>query len=161
MMSPGDRADAIVLCEQAIELQIHGRLQDAVAAYRRSLALCPMAETHVGLGWALAALGYLDEAIAECERAIALDPELGNPYHDIGTYLRQKGEPDAAIPWLERAKHAPRFGTRHAPYVSLGEIFAAKGMLGRALAEFSAALALAPGDVVARHGVRAISRRLH
>ena len=45
----------------------------------------------------------LDDAIAQCEIAIELDPEFGNPYNDIGVYLMQQQRLDEAIPWLERA----------------------------------------------------------
>lgn len=34
----------------------------------------PTAEGHTYLGWSMSMLGQLDEAIAECKKAIALDP---------------------------------------------------------------------------------------
>lgn len=46
----------------------------------------------------------LDEALAECKRAIACDPDFGSPYNDIGGYLMEMGRDDEAIPWLEQAK---------------------------------------------------------
>jgi tetratricopeptide (TPR) repeat protein len=33
-----------------------------------------------------------DDAIAECKKAVELDPDLGNPYNDIGAYLIEKGD---------------------------------------------------------------------
>jgi len=50
--------------------------------------------------------GKLDDAIAECKRAIELDPEFGNPYNDIGAYMIEMGRFEEAIPWLERAIEA-------------------------------------------------------
>jgi Tfp pilus assembly protein PilF len=52
--------------------------------------------------------GRLDDAIAECHKAIETDPSFGNPYNDIGAYLMQKGKVDEAIPWFLRALDAPR-----------------------------------------------------
>jgi Tfp pilus assembly protein PilF len=91
-------------------------------------------------------MGRIDDAIAECHRAIEVDPAFGNPYNDIGAYLIAKGELDEAVPWLEKAKTAPRYDPRHYPFMNLGRIYAAKGMVKRAIDEFEGALAFAPGD---------------
>jgi len=61
-------------------------------------------------------------------------------------YLIAKGELDEAIQWLEKAKTAPRYDPRHYPFMNLGRIYAAKGMVKRAIDEFEGALAFAPGD---------------
>jgi Tfp pilus assembly protein PilF len=91
-------------------------------------------------------MGRIDDAIAECRRAIEVDPAFGNPYNDIGAYLIAKGELDEAVPWLEKAKTAARYDPRHFPFMNLGRIYAAKGMVKRAIDEFEGALAFAPGD---------------
>src|SRR5262249_7657354 len=78
---------------------------------QRSLAVRPTAEAHTFLGWALSYQGKHEEAIAECKRAIAVDPSFGNPYNDIGAYLIELGRGDEAVEWLGRAHAAPR----HAP----------------------------------------------
>jgi tetratricopeptide (TPR) repeat protein len=158
---PADCARAAALLREGLELQRLGELTGAVERYRASIATYPSAEAYTYLGWALGTQGRLDEAIAACERAIALDPEYGNPYNDIGVYLMYKGTPDDALPWFERAKHAARYEPRHYPYLNMGQIFAARGMLVRALSEFESALALAPDDPTAQHAVRAVSLRLN
>jgi Tfp pilus assembly protein PilF len=88
----------------------------------------------------------LDDAIAECKRAIELDPEYGNPYNDIGSYLLSQGKLDDAIEWLERAKRATRYDSKHYPFMNLGRVYAAKGLTLRAIQEFEQALQIAPGD---------------
>jgi tetratricopeptide (TPR) repeat protein len=98
------------------------------------------------LGWAYSFQGRIDEAIAQCEIAIKLDPEFGNPYNDIGVYLMQQQKLDDAIPWLEKAKNTKRYEPRHFPYLNLGRVYSAKGMLQKALAEFRSALRLNPND---------------
>ena len=40
---------------------------------RRSIATYPRPEAHTFLGWAYAIMARYEEAIAECEKAIALD----------------------------------------------------------------------------------------
>ena len=155
------RERASALLDEGLELQRHGAVGEAMRAYRESIAACPSAEAYTYLGWALAEIGRLDDAIECCETAIRLDPDLGNPYNDVGVYLMRRGEPDRAIPWLERATTARRYEPRHFPHLNLGQIFAAKGMLVRALAEFQAAARLAPGDGFAARAVDALTRRLH
>jgi Tfp pilus assembly protein PilF len=120
--------------------------------------MCPPAEAHTFLGWTYSFQGRVDEAIAECHQAIAVDPEFGNPYNDIGAYLIQKGDLDEAIPWLEKAKQAPRYEPRQYPYVNLGRIHLMRGQWTEAMKELEAAVRIAPRDPQARkllHEVRA------
>jgi tetratricopeptide (TPR) repeat protein len=123
-----------------------GDLDESIRLYRESIAVCPTADAHTYLGWAYSFQGRIDAAIAECEVAIRLDPEFGNPYNDIGVYLMQQEKFDEAIPWLERAKTAKRYEPRHFPYLNLGRVYAAKGMMVKALEEFREALRLHPDD---------------
>ncbi|HVN29334.1 MAG TPA: tetratricopeptide repeat protein [Candidatus Binataceae bacterium] len=118
-------------------------LNTAVRLYSQSIELYPTAEAYTFRGWAYCHFGRIDDAIAECKRAIEVDPEFGNPYNDIGAYLINKGELDEAIDWLEKAKRASRYEPRHFPYMNLGRLYAQKGMVVKAIAEFEEALRLA------------------
>ena len=69
------REQANVLADRAYRHQQHGEIGHAIALYRRSIATYPTPEAHTWLGWAYALMDRYDEAIAECEKAIALDPE--------------------------------------------------------------------------------------
>ena len=106
------RERAIEIWQRAYKHQMQGDLEGAIRLYKESLAICPTAEAHTFLGWTCSFQGRLDEAIAECHKAIAVDPDFGNPYNDIGVYLIQQGDLDGAIPWLEKAKQAPRYEPR-------------------------------------------------
>ena len=138
------RGRALELWQQGFDAQMHGQLDEAIRLYKDSLACCPTAEAHTFLGWAYSFLGRLEHAIEECKRAIAVDPDFGNPYNDIGSYLITLGRPDDAIPWLERAIVAPRYEARHYPHCNLSRVYRAKGMLQKAIQELERALALAP-----------------
>lgn len=137
---------ALELIERAMHLQMSGELDESIRLYRESISVCPTADAHTYLGWAYSFQGRIDDAIAECEIAIKLDPEFGNPYNDIGVYLMQQEKFDEAIPWLERAKTAKRYEPRHFPYLNLGRVYAAKGMMIKAQEEFREALRLHPDD---------------
>ena len=142
-----DQERALELIEQAMKHQMAREFDDAIKLYKESIAIYPTADAHTYLGWAYSFLGRLNEAIAQCEIAIQLDPEFGNPYNDIGVYLMQQQRFDDAIPWLERAKSAKRYDPRHFPHINLGRIYLTKGMLQKALEEFHGALKINPDDL--------------
>jgi Tfp pilus assembly protein PilF len=138
-----------------------GRLDEAIAAYRRSIDAHPTAEAHTYLGWTYSFQGRLDDAMAECRRAIELDPEFGNPYNDIGVYLMQQDRLDEAIPWLERAKQARRYEPRQFPFMNLGRIYLRQGRWWDALREFEGAVRMAPQDPDARRALHTLRGRLN
>jgi len=141
-----DQERALELIERAMKHQLAREFDDAIKLYKESIAVYPTADAHTYLGWAYSFVGRLNEAIAQCEIAIQLDPEFGNPYNDIGVYLMQQERMDDAIPWLERAKSAKRYDPRHFPHINLGRIYLTKGMLQKALEEFNGALTINPDD---------------
>jgi len=148
------------LFAEAYQLQMMGQLDEAAERYRASIACHPTAEAHTFLGWTYSFQDRLDEAIDECMKAIALDPDFGNPYNDIGSYLFKQGKLDDAIPWLERAIDAKRYEPRHFPHCNLGRIYWAKGQLHRAIEEFERALAIDPESRFARGALDAVRRAL-
>ena len=105
--------------------------------------------------------GRLNEAIAQCEIAIELDPEFGNPYNDIGVYLMQQGKLEEAIPWLERAKQAPRYEPRQFPFMNLGRIYLKQGRWWDALRQFEGAVRLAPADADLAKTLHSLRGRLN
>ena len=137
---------AMALIQQAMDHQMAHELDDAIRLYKESIAVCPTADAHTYLGWAYSFQGRIDAAIAQCEIAIKVDPEFGNPYNDIGVYLMQQGKFDEAIPWLEKAKLAKRYEPRHFPHMNLGRVYLNKEMIHKAIEEFRGALAINPGD---------------
>ena len=136
------------------------RLDEALDCYQKSIAAQPTAEAHTFLGWALSAQRRFDEAIANCRTAIQLDPDFGNPYNDIGAYLIELGRLDEALPWLERAKRAPRYEPRHFPHLNLARIHILENRLPAAIRELKAVLDIEPGHASAREQVRELHRRL-
>ena len=136
--------------ELAYRAQMAGRLEEAIGSYRQSIAIRPTAEAHTFLGWTYSFQKRWDDAIAECHAAIEIDPDFGNPYNDIGVYLIELGRLSDAVPWLERAKRAPRYEPRHYPYFNLARIYAAQHKVREAVRELEQAIALEPGYRAAR-----------
>jgi Tfp pilus assembly protein PilF len=131
----------------------------AIQAYRASIAIRPSAEAHTFLGWALGHLGRIEEAIAECETAIRLDPEFGNPYNDIGVYLIELGRPEEAIPWLEKAIAAKRYCCYQFPHFNLGRVLLMQGKMLEARRAFERALEHDPDYLPARMALEYLRRR--
>ena len=144
MSNVKDQERAVELIGQAMQHQMAQEFDDAIRLYKESIKLYPTADAHTYLGWAYSYKGRLNEAIAQCEIAIEIDPEFGNPYNDIGVYLMQQQRHDDAIPWLERAKNAKRYEPRHFPYINLGRIYLTKGMIQKAIEEFNGSLKINP-----------------
>ena len=146
MGSATDPDAAAEYWHRAFQAQMSGDLTAAIELYQRSIAACPTAEAHTFLGWTYSFQGRLEDAIEECQKAIAVDPTFGNPYNDIGAYLIELGRSDEAIPWLERAKLAKRYEPRHFPYVNLARIYSSRSEVTRAIRELEQALVIEPGD---------------
>jgi tetratricopeptide (TPR) repeat protein len=135
---------AMVLFEQAYRLHMKGHLGEAIELYKKSLEICPTAEACTFLGWGYSMVGRYDEAIEWCKQAISLDPDFGNPYNDIGSYLVETGRPQEALPWLEKATLAPRYDARHFPYLNMGRAHEKLGQYRSAVEAYDAALAVTP-----------------
>lgn len=127
--------------QRAYEHQKNKELDEAVELYKKSIEAYPTADAHTFLGWTYSWMGRIDDAIAECHKAIKIDPTFGNPYNDIGSYLMMKGQIDEAIPWLERALHAPRYESYCYPHMNLGRAYESKRDWLRAKEEYRKALA--------------------
>lgn len=152
---------AMALFQKGYDLQTQGLWADAIAHYRASIRLWPMAEAHTYLGWVYSFLKLYDEAMVECQQAIRVDPDFGNPYNDIGAYLIELGRPDEAIPWFERALTAARYDARCYPHYNLGRVYEKKGEWLRAIEHYRRALAEMPSYDLARTALIELRARLN
>jgi tetratricopeptide (TPR) repeat protein len=150
------RAEADEFRALGEERQAQGDVEDAAAYFQMSLDLYPTAEAHVALAHALAARGRWDDAVGECEKAIRLDPELGNPYNDIGVYLDRKASEvhsreerrllsDAALRYFDRAIASPTYDCRHYPHYHRGRLLEQRGRFTEARDAYHTALQIEPG----------------
>jgi Tfp pilus assembly protein PilF len=155
------KKQALELWEQAQQHQLRGDVDTAIELYTRSISIFPTAEAYTFRGWAYSFQGRIRDAIAECHRAIEVDPSFGNPYNDIGSYLMRLGKLDEAPDWFERAKLAPRYEPRHFPYVNLARLYAHQGKLASAIDELSEALRIRPGEATCREMLSQLQNRLN
>jgi Tfp pilus assembly protein PilF len=149
------------LIDEGLDQVCAGDFAGALARFRLSLAAHETAEAYTYCGWMLNSLGDTDEAIAACKQAIRLDPEYGNPYNDIGSYLVQKGELNDAVRWLYKALDAPRYEHRQWPHLNLGKLYLAKRLFKKALYHFHRALELDPGNRQLEFMILDLEDRIH
>jgi Tfp pilus assembly protein PilF len=147
--------------DEAYRKQMKGELEEALELYGKSIESFPTAEAYTFRGWTYSHMGRLEEAIAECHKAIEVDPDFGNPYNDIGAYLLQQGKVDDAIPWLRRALDAPRYESYCFPHMNLGRAYEAKRQWASAQDEYRKALSQRADYLPAKQGLGRIRALLN
>ena len=130
--------------ERGYRLQQDGRLPEAISLYKHSIEIHATPEAYTYLGWAYSADGDFERAVEECKRAVALDPDYGSPYNDIGAYLTRMGNFPEAEEWFLRALKARRYESRHFAHLNLGRVYQRQGKWFEAISEYKRALECNP-----------------
>jgi len=127
-------------------LDLHSRKEfyQAIDVYTASIKVFPTPEAYTYRGWSYSMIGDFDKAIVDCESAIELDPDYGNPYNDIGSYLLAQGRYEESRLWLEKALTIERYELKHYPYFNLGRLYEIKREWFIAIDYYRMALELNP-----------------
>ncbi|HEY9746850.1 MAG TPA: tetratricopeptide repeat protein [Oculatellaceae cyanobacterium] len=154
------RQQALAYFREAYQAQLRKDYSWAIEKYQQSIEIYPTAEAHTFLGWTYSHLGELDLAIEECQRAISIDPDFGNPYNDIGAYLIAQGEYRAATPYLYQALKAKRYRAYHFAHFNLGRAKEYQGDYFNAYRHYRQALQIDPRYWIARRAIEQLNKRL-
>ncbi|WP_126226959.1 tetratricopeptide repeat protein [Burkholderia ambifaria] len=129
-----------------------GRLDDAIAHYRRAVALRPdYPEAHNNLGNALRDARDPAEAMQSCSRAIELRPGYAEAYNNLGNVLQDLGELDAAAASYGKAiAFHPAYAEAHS---NLGNVLRAQERHADAIMHYRRAIELNPALRVAHRGL--------
>ncbi|WP_175784584.1 tetratricopeptide repeat protein [Burkholderia ambifaria] len=129
-----------------------GRLDDAIAHYRRAVALRPdYPEAHNNLGNALRDARDPAEAMQSCSRAIELRPGYAEAYNNLGNVLQDLGELDAAAASYGKAiAFHPAYADA---YSNLGNVLRAQERHADAIVHYRRAIELNPALRVAHRGL--------
>ena len=124
--------------------QDEGRLAEAEAHYRRSLALKPdQPKALNNLGAVLHMQGRLDLAVESYRRALELDPTLPQANQNLASITRDAAAGENAIAgFLRRLQENPRDAQAH---TDLGNVYRELGRHREAIDSFGRAIACEPG----------------
>lgn len=150
---------ALRLLHAAYLAQMHGQVDKASTLYKQSLCIHPTAEAYTFLGWTCSLQGNLEQAIDLCQRAIETDPEFGNPYSDIGSYLIQLNRYQEATDWLRKAVRARRYTCFYSIHYNLGQIYESIGEEAKAIQAYRASMQNCPECVQSRGAYWRLIRR--
>ncbi|WP_175711163.1 tetratricopeptide repeat protein [Burkholderia ambifaria] len=150
--SLAERPDASYFNNLGNMLRECGRLDDAIAHYRRAVALRPdYPEAHNNLGNALRDARDPAEAMQSCSRAIELRPGYAEAYNNLGNVLQDLGELDAAAASYGKAiAFHPVYAEAHS---NLGNVLRAQERHADAIAHYRRAIELNPALRVAHRGL--------
>jgi tetratricopeptide (TPR) repeat protein len=153
---PDDAEAHVNLANVMLDL---GRLEEAVAGYRRALAInANLAVAHGKLGNALQRLGRLDDAVASYHKALALRPDYADGHNNLGNALQNLGRPEDAVAHYRRALQInPGNAEAHN---NLGSAYQGLGSLDDAVASYERAIRLKPRYAEAHNNLAVVLRIL-
>jgi tetratricopeptide (TPR) repeat protein len=134
-------------------LQLDGRLDEAIAHYRRAIDVQPdYAPAYNNLGSALRASGRLDDAVVAYERALQLRPsDFPDAHYNLANALLDEGRSSAAQEHFHIALQSmPASADVHN---NLGIALSAEGRLDEAVGEFRRAVDIEPGSAKAHRNL--------
>jgi len=160
-VSPAAKYEARQLFQEAYQAQLAQNYDSAIGLYQRSIETYPTAEAHTFLGWVYSFQNRYNEAIAECLEATRVDETLGNPYHDLGSYLLAKGDSYGCVRWFKRALFAPRYDSYAFPHFNLGRVYEMRRKYLDAARHYTLALEQQPGFTEAATALRRMQATLN
>lgn len=153
--------EAVALFNEAYEVQMSGDYERAIKLYKESIEIFPTAEAYTFLGWTYSFKGEYDRAIAECLAAISVDPDFGNPYNDIGSYLIAKGNFYDCVRWFKLAMEAERYEARAYPHFNLAFVYEKRRKFLEAVRHYGLALKEQPNYEQAYKALRKLQEKLN
>ncbi|MDB3865827.1 tetratricopeptide repeat protein, partial [Amylibacter sp.] len=135
--------NAVVYNNIGNALQGQGKLDEAIEAYNKTLALKPdYAEAYNNMGNALKDQGKLEEAIRAYKNALSIKPDHAGTYNNMGNVLKDQGKLDEAITSLNKALSIkPDYAVA---YNNMGNVLKDQGKLDEAITSYNKALSLKP-----------------
>ena len=136
-----------------------GKAAEAIPAYRRALAIEERPSWRLELGDELAAIGDLEAALEEQQRATHLAPDDARCYHRVGQTLMALGRWQEAMEALSRARELTAATGTWQLCCDLGRALDGLGRPEEAFQQYERALSLAPNEAMVHLAIGAAYRR--
>jgi len=146
-MTPIEEAAEFLKAGKALVAK--AKYKDAKKEFQTSVEIMPCAENLTLLAWMLSMEGKIEEALALCFQAIELDPNYGNAYNDIGSYLVELERVDEGIPYFEKAKLTTNYETPAFPYMNLARLYLREENFEKACIEYKGLIHVDPNNTEA------------
>ena len=141
---------ALVHNNIAYVLVQQGKLPDAIAHYRRAIAIRPeLPESHLDLGATLVMAGKAADAVPHYQEAIRLKPGMAPAYNGLGAALALQGQRREAIPQYREALQLDP--TLALAWANLGAALAEERQWPEAANSFVRALKMQPDNAQWRY----------
>jgi tetratricopeptide (TPR) repeat protein len=143
--------DLYKLMGQAMDLEGEGKNGEALAIWRKALALDPNdARVQNGLGLSLYIQGDVQESFEHLRQAIRINPQFVESRFNLGKFLLQQGHAEDALPELQQTLELkPKFASGEE---ALATALQSLGKSAEALIHWRNALALEPKSISALAG---------
>lgn len=89
--------------------------------------------------------GYLDKSIAELQKGVSILPSYAEAWYHLGIAYKERGNPQAAVPAFEQARAYKEFKEADF-YISSGLAYGQSGKYDQAIADFTKAISIDPGN---------------
>ena len=133
-------------------LQSAGRLDEAVAHYRRAIEISPdYAPAYSNIGTVLQSQGKIDEAIRAYQDALKYRPDFPEVEYNLGNALLKANRPEEAADHFRRASSS--LAGSADVHNNLGNALANQGKMPEALVEFQKAVQLDPKSSTAHRNL--------
>jgi len=144
--------EAVEFYNQARALSRNGNLSDALASYKKALAISPnFVEAWNNLGNTLVDLGNNDEATDAYREALSLSPDHPMLLNNLANGLRQQGNSRLSLDYLQRAiDQDSKYVDAH---INKGFALFDLGKLDAAIGSYQTAIGLDPSNKEALNGL--------
>ncbi len=130
-------------------------IEKATELAKKTLAMDDSMEgAHTLLGWLYICKREYDKAVAEGERAMALDPSNHLALQAYASFLTFAGRPEEAFPLFQKAIRLSPFGPA-SEYVNFGHALRMTGRFEEAVSAYKKAIQIAPDRVDSHHNLAA------
>jgi tetratricopeptide (TPR) repeat protein len=128
----------------ALALAQSGHLPEALDELDRALRIWPSAPGFAHRGDLLIRMGRAADALAEYQKAVALDPDNAQARYALGDFAAQSGRfPEAMEQYQAALRGNPGFAPAH---INLGNIYFQSGQIPQAIVQYRLALASDPSN---------------